>query len=128
MTGFSSAATRRFSSAALIAVATLMSLTSLGWAKAGFVQVKLSPAAFVSNCQSMGGTSSSGTGGGIKCVLPSGTVVECSFSAGDALCQYTSALPPKTQTKLLGDTPPDRLSPGTTPTTPKAPAASDTLN
>ncbi|MGH6893447.1 MAG: hypothetical protein ACREEP_14445, partial [Dongiaceae bacterium] len=103
------------------------------WAKPGFAIVHLSPATFVSNCQSMGGTSSQAPGGGIRCTLPSGQVVDCSFntSEGTAACQWTRGLPPKSAKQLMGDVPPDSLSPGTGTKTPKAtdaPSTTDTVN
>lgn len=99
------------------------------WAKPGFAIVTLSPSTFVSNCQSMGGTSSSAPGGGIRCTLPSGQTVDCSFntSNGEALCQWTKDLPPKSRKPLIGDPLPDTMNPGTT-TQPKATGTPSTVN
>lgn len=116
-----------------LTAAILSAAGSNAWAKPGFAIVSLSPAAFVSNCQSMGGTTSSAPGGGIRCTLASGQVVDCSFNTSDgtALCQWTRGLPPKSAKALMGDVPPDSLSPATGTTQPKAtdaPSTTDTVN
>ena len=104
------------------------------WAKPGFAVVSLSPATFVSNCQSMGGTTSSAPGGGIRCTLASGQVVDCSFNTSDgtALCQWTRDLPPKSAKALMGDLPPASMAPATTTTKPPkatdAPSTTGTVN
>jgi hypothetical protein len=101
------------------------------WAKPGFAVVSLSPATFVSNCQSLGGTSSSAPGGGIRCTLPSGQTVDCSFNTteGTAACQWTRDLPPKSAKALMGDVPPASMAPPTTTTKPpKATGAPATVN
>ena len=116
-----------------LAVVVGLSIAPAAWAKPGFAVVSLSPGAFVSNCQSMGGTSSSAPGGGIRCTLPSGTVVDCSFNTtdGTALCQWTKDLPPKSAKALMGDVPPASMAPPATTTKPPkatdAPAT-DTVN
>ena len=99
------------------------------WAKPGFAIVSLSPAKFVSNCQGMGGTTSSAPNGGIRCTLPSGQTVDCSFdtSNGQALCQWTKDLPPKSSKQLMGDPLPGSMNPNTT-TQPKATDAPSTVN
>lgn len=99
------------------------------WAKPGFAVVHLSPATFVSNCQSLGGTSSPAPNGGIRCTLASGQVVDCSFNTSDgtAVCQWTRTLPPKSAKALMGDVPPDSLAP-TTNQPPKATGAPSTVN
>lgn len=99
------------------------------WAKPGFAIVKLSPSQFVSNCQSMGGTTSTAPNGGIRCTLSSGQTVDCSFdtTTGDAACQWTKDLPPKSAKALMGDVPPDSLAPTTTKP-PKATGAPSTVN
>lgn len=97
-------------------------------AKPGFAIVTLSPGTFVSNCQSMGGTTSAAPGGGIRCTLSSGQTVDCSFNSdGTALCQWTKDLPPRSAKALMGDVPPDSLAP-TTSKPPKATGAPDTVN
>lgn len=118
---------------AALAVAAMSSATgSAAYAKPGFAVVSLSPAAFISNCQSMGGTSSSAPGGGIRCTLPSGQTVDCSFntSQGTALCQWTRDLPPKSQKPLIGDPLPNSVNPNPTkpPKAGGAPEAPDTVN
>jgi len=109
-----------------LAVAIGLGIAPGAWAKPGFAVVSLSPGAFVSNCQSMGGTSSQAPGGGIRCTLPSGQVVDCSFNTSDgtALCQWTKDLPPKSTKALIGDVPPASMAPPTTTT--KPPKATDT--
>ena len=99
------------------------------WAKPGFALIKLSPSQFVSNCESQGGTATQAPTGGIRCTLPGGQVVECSFdtTTGDALCQWTKDLPPKSAKALMGDLPPDSLAP-TTAKPPKATGAPATVN
>jgi hypothetical protein len=120
----------KFSFAFGLALALAGALPSAAWAKPGFAIVKLTAAQFVSNCQSMGGTSSSAPGGGVRCTLPSGTVVDCSFSNdGTALCQWTKTLPPASIKGLMGDPLPNTMNPGTIkPQAPGAPAAPGTLN
>ena len=112
-----------------LAVAIGLGLASGAWAKAGFAVVKLSPSTFVSNCQSQGGSTSTAPGGGIRCTLPSGQTVDCSFdtTTGDALCQWSKDLPPKSAKALMGDVPPDSLAPTTTKP-PKATGSPDTVN
>ena len=106
-----------------------LGIAPTAWAKPGFAIVSLSPAAFVSNCQSMGGSTSSAPTGGIRCTLPSGQVVDCSFNTteGTAVCQWTKDLPPKSAKALMGDVPPDSLAPTTTKP-PKATGAPTTVN
>jgi hypothetical protein len=122
--------TARIVGALAFAAAIVGGTTPAAWAKPGFAIVSLSPGAFVSNCQSMGGTSSSAPGGGIRCTLPSGQVVDCSFnvSDGSAVCQWTRDLPPKSAKALMGDVPPDSLAPATTSKPPKATGAPSTVN
>ncbi len=112
-----------------LAVAIGLGITPGAWAKPGFAIVSLSPGAFVSNCQSMGGSTSSAPTGGIRCTLPSGQTVDCSFNTteGTAICQWTKDLPPKSAKALMGDVPPDSLAPTTTKP-PKATGAPDTVN
>jgi hypothetical protein len=112
-----------------LAVAVGLTLAPGAWAKPGFAIVKLSPSQFVSNCQSQGGSTSTAPGGGIRCTLPSGQTVDCSFdtTSGDALCQWTKDLPPKSAKALMGDVPPDSLAP-TTSKPPKATGAPATVN
>ena len=116
-----------------LAVAVGLLVAPGAWAKPGFAIVSLSPATFVSNCQSMGGTSSSAPSGGIRCTLPSGQVVDCSFNTteGTAACQWTKDLPPKSAKALMGDVPPASMAPPTTTTAAEgdddAPAT-DTVN
>lgn len=113
-----------------LAVAIGLSIAPGAWAKPGFAVVKLSPAKFVSNCQSQGGTSSPAPGGGIRCTLPSGQTVDCSFdtTTGDALCQWSRDQPPPSVKALIGDVPPSSMSPPTTTKPPKATGAPDTVN
>ena len=108
---------------ALALAAAVAGLAGPAWAKPGFAIVTLSPSTFVSNCQSLGGTSSQAPGGGIRCTLPSGQVVDCSFNTSDgtAVCQWTRDLPPKSAKALIGDVPPGSVA----PTTVKPPKATD---
>ena len=121
--------TRSITATLALAAAIVGSMAPSAWAKPGFAIVSLSPAAFVSNCQSMGGTTSSAPHGGIRCTLPSGQTVDCSFntSDGSAVCQWTRDLPPKSAKALMGDLPPDSLAP-TTSKPPKATGAPSTVN
>ncbi len=68
----------------------------------------------------MGGTTSAAPVGGIRCTLPSGTAVDCSFNTteGTAACQWTKDLPPKSAKALIGDVPPASMAPPTTTTKP----------
>lgn len=121
-----------FRALAGLAVATVWSAAgSPAFAKSGFAIVSLSPAQFLSNCQSMGGTHSMAPHGGIRCTLPSGTVVDCSFgSDGQAICSWNRTMPTKSQKDLLGDPLPNSVNP--TPAKPPkangAPTAPDTVN
>ncbi len=102
---------------------------SEAFAKPGFAIVALTPAQFLSNCQSMGGTHSMAPHGGIRCTLPSGTVVDCSFgSDGQAICSWNRTMPTKSQKDLLGDPLPSTMDPSTGGKLPKAPSAPDTVN
>jgi hypothetical protein len=125
--------TARLAGAFALAIAIVSAAGSAAWAKPGFAIVHLSPATFVSNCQSLGGTSSTAPNGGIRCTLASGQVVDCSFntSDGSAVCQWTRPLPPKSAKQLMGDVPPASMSPGTGSTPPKptaSPGTVDTVN
>ena len=108
-----------------LATAIVGSMGPAAWAKPGFAIVHLSPATFISNCQSLGGSSSTAPNGGIRCTLASGQVVDCSFntSDGSAVCQWTRPLPPQSAKALMGDLPPASMAP---PTTTKPPKATDT--
>jgi len=121
--------TARILGALAFATAIASATGPAAWAKPGFAIVSLSPGAFVSNCQSMGGTTSQAPYGGIRCTLPSGQVVDCSFNVNDgsAVCQWTRDLPPKSAKALMGDPPPDSLAPTTTKP-PKATGAPSTVN
>ena len=109
-----------------LAVAIGLSIAPGAWAKPGFAVVKLSPSTFVSNCQSLGGTTSTAPNGGIRRTLASGQTVDCSFdtTTGDALCQWSRDVPPKSAKALIGDVPPASMAPPTTTT--KPPKATDT--
>jgi hypothetical protein len=124
--------TARVGTFGLVVTIGLSIIAPVAWAKPGFAVVSLSPSTFISNCQSMGGTSSSAPGGGVRCTLPSGTVVDCSFNTSDgtALCQWTKDLPPKSAKALIGDVPPASMAPPTTTKPPKATdvPATDTVN
>ncbi len=113
-----------------LAVVVSLGLASGASAKSGFAIVSLSPAQFLSNCQSMGGTHSMAPHGGLRCTLPSGTVVDCSFgSDGQAICSWNRALPTKSQKDLLGDPIQNQLDPGATPNKPpKTMDAPSTVN
>jgi hypothetical protein len=115
---------------ALAALAAgLATFAPQAYAKPGFAIVALSPAQFLSNCQSMGGTHSMAPHGGIRCTLPSGTVVDCSFgSDGQAICSWNRTMPVKSQKDLLGDPLPNTVDPNTGGKLPKAPSAPDTVN
>jgi len=121
--------TRRLVGAVLIAVPLALTLPPAALAKPGTAIVSLSPEQFVANCQRMGGTSSQAPGGGIRCVLPSGTVVDCSsMGNGEMVCQWSRTLPTASVKQLMGDPLPNRVLPDKTPSAPKLPAAPDTVN
>src|SRR5262245_13954640 len=113
----------------LALAATIAVFAGHAWAKPGFAIVKLSPATFVSNCQSLGGTTSTAPGGGIRCTLRSGQTVDCSFNTSDgtAVCQWSRDVPPQSTKALIGDTTPDAVAP-TTNKPPKATGAPGTVN
>ena len=74
----------------------------------GFGTFRLTAAQFVANCQAMGGTSSpveSVAGTSIKCRLPSGLTVDCSFRGGEATCTGARTAPLNSLKDLLGDRP-----------------------
>ena len=112
-----------------LAVAIGLGMAPGAWAKPGFAVVKLSPSKFVSNCQSQGGSTSTAPGGGIRCTLPSGQTIDCSFdtTTGDALCQWSRDLPPPSIKAIVGDVPPDSMAPPTNKP-PKATGAPGTVN
>ena len=112
-----------------LAVAIGLGFAPVAWAKPGFALVKLTPSKFVSNCQSQGGSTSTAPGGGIRCTLPSGQTVDCSFdtTTGDALCQWSRDLPPPAVKATIGDVPPDSMAPPTSKP-PKATGAPTTVN
>ena len=115
---------------ALVLSVTATMAAPHAWAKPGFAIVTLSPATFVSNCQSMGGTTSTAPGGGIRCTLSSGQTVDCSFNttAGTAVCQWSKDLPPKSRKPLIGDPAPGTMNPDTGTMQPKATGTPSTVN
>jgi len=90
----------------------------------------LTPSQFISSCEKMGGKVSRPGQGVIRCTLPSGTVVDCSFSTGGTVCAWKGDMSTTSVKQLMGDPTPSTMNPGTT-TTPKAPNTSgstDTVN
>ena len=89
----------------------------------------LTPAQFISSCEQMGGTVSRPGTGVIRCTLPSGTVVDCSFGAGGTVCAWKGDLSNQGVKQLMGDPSPATINPGSSKT-PKAPGTpgSDTVN
>jgi hypothetical protein len=103
---------------------------SQAWAK-GISFNSLTAAQFISSCEKMGGTVSRPGTGVIRCKLPSGTVVDCSFDSSGTVCTWKGDLPTADSKKLMGDPSPATVNPGTGTTKPKAPDASgatDTVN
>lgn len=90
----------------------------------------LTPAQFISSCEKMGGKVSRPGTGVIRCTLPSGTVVDCSFGAGGTVCAWKGDLNGQSVKQLMGDPSPAAVSPGTTTNPPKAPETpgADTVN
>jgi hypothetical protein len=100
--------TIRIVGALAFAAVIVSGTTPAAWAKPGFAIVSLSPAAFVSNCQSMGGTSSSAPGGGIRCTLASGLSVDARSAAkigevADGRCAARQPRPRQHQQTAEGD-------------------------
>lgn len=119
----------RFAGVVLLAASIVPAFATSALAKSGFAIVRLSPTQFVSNCQSMGGTSSTAPGGGIRCKLPGGTVIDCSsMGGGEMVCQWNRTLPEGGAKQLMGDPLPNRTLPDKMPGAPKLPAAPDTVN
>ena len=104
----STAKTRSLLVAASFAAITLAGVAPTLAVPPGGGIFRLTAAQFVSNCQAMGGTTSpvsSAAGTSIRCVLPSGLTVDCSFSGDQAVCQWSRATPVNSLKDLLGDSP-----------------------
>lgn len=100
------------------------------WAK-GISFNSLTPSQFISSCEKMGGTVSRPGTGVIRCKLPSGTVVDCSFDSNGTVCVWKGDLTTVDTKKLMGDPSPAAVSPGTGTNKPKAtdaPSTTDTVN
>lgn len=100
--------------------------TPQAWAK-GVSFNSLTPAQFIASCEKMGGTVSRPGTGVIRCKLPSGTVVDCSFDANGTVCAWKGSLPPSDSKQLMGDPTPNSVNPNTN-TQPKATDAPSTVN
>lgn len=90
----------------------------------------LTPSQFISSCEKMGGKVSRPGQGVIRCTLPSGTTVDCSFGTGGTVCAWKGDMSTTSVKQLMGDPTPSSVNPGTT-TTPKAPntpGSTDTVN
>lgn len=91
----------------------------------------LTPAKFISNCESMGGTVTRVGQGTIKCTLPSGTEVTCAFDSGGTVCTWRGDTTTAGLKPLLGDTAPAAVNPNASTKQPKAsaaPSGADTVN
>lgn len=101
-------------------------------ANAGTNINRLTPSQFISSCEQMGGRATRIGEGTIKCTLPSGTEVTCSFVAGgDTICTWKGDISTTTRKQLLGDPAPAQINPNTGTKQPKAPTppgSSDTVN
>lgn len=102
---------------------------SQAWAK-GISFNSLTPAQFISSCEKMGGTVSRPGTGVIRCKLPSGTVVDCSFDSNGTVCVWKGDLSTTDSKKLMGDPSPSSVNPGgtTKPKATDAPSTTDTVN
>ncbi|HNB25962.1 MAG TPA: hypothetical protein PLR41_03320 [Alphaproteobacteria bacterium] len=98
-----------------LAAAMLAGAATYAWAK-GVSFNSLTPAEFVSSCEKMGGKVSRPGTGVIRCTLPSGTVVDCSWGndGGGTICSWKGDLSTASIKKLMGDPSPNSVSPGTT--------------
>jgi len=94
---------------------------------AGISFNSLTPAQFISSCEQMGGTVSRPGAGTIRCKLPSGTVVDCSFGADGTICVWKGNSTPPDVKQLFRDVPPSSVNPNTT-TPPKADGAPSSVN
>jgi len=103
--------------AALAAFASVT--TSQAWAK-GISFNSLTPSQFISSCEKMGGTVSRPGPGVIRCKLPSGTVVDCSFDSNGMVCAWKGDLNTADTKQLMGDPSPATVNPNTGTTKPKA--------
>ena len=114
--------------AGVIALAILAVGMPHAWAK-GISFNSLTPSKFISSCEQMGGRVTRVGQGTIKCTLPSGTEVTCSFGNDGTVCTWRGDMTPASRKQLLGDPSPTSINPNTG-TTPKAPAApgTDTVN
>lgn len=96
------------------------------WA-AGISFNSLTPAQFISSCEQMGGTVSRPGAGTIRCKLPSGTVVDCSFGTGGTICTWKGNTTPPDVKHLFRDVPPASINPNPA-TPPKADGAPASVN
>jgi hypothetical protein len=90
----------------------------------------LTPSQFISSCEKMGGSVSRPGQGTIRCTLPSGTVVDCSFGAGGTVCTWKGDMSTTNVKQLMGDPSPATVNPGSskTPKAPESPGSSSTVN
>lgn len=89
----------------------------------------LTPSQFISSCEKMGGTVSRPGTGVIRCKLPSGTVVDCSFGPDGTVCAWKGDMTTTAVKQLMGDPSPTSISPGNNSTTkPKSTDAPATVN
>ena len=120
-----------FKTARILALAALAGTAApQAWAK-GVSFNSLTPAQFISSCEKMGGTVSRPGTGVIRCKLPSGTVVDCSFDSSGTVCAWKGDLTTANTKQLMGDPSPGAVSPGNGTTKPKAtdaPSTTDTVN
>ncbi len=106
-----------------LATAILVGAATYAWAK-GVSFNSLTPAQFISSCEQMHGKVTRLGTGAIRCTLPSGTVVDCSWGndGGGTICTWKGDLSTASIKKLMGDPSPNSVSPGTT----NQPKATDT--
>jgi hypothetical protein len=99
--------------AALVLTATGIATAPDAFAKPKVAFVKMTAAQFISSCEQMGGRATRTGEGTIRCTLPSGTVVDCSFVAGqDTMCTWDGRqLAESDRQRLIGDPLPGSINP-----------------
>jgi hypothetical protein len=102
------------------------------FAKPRVAFVKMTAAQFVASCEQMGGSATRTGEGTIRCTLPSGTVVDCSFVSGqDTMCTWEGRqLAESDRQRLIGDPLPASINPnaGKPASVPATTGASGTVN
>lgn len=92
---------RKLSVASSLAIVVSALITPIALAKTIETTRELTLGQFTANCGAQGGTLSYGMLG-VKCTLPNGTSVTCSFVGDLAQCAYETRMAPKLLDELTG--------------------------